>query len=422
MLVIGHRGASDASPENTLAAFQGALDHGRRRRRARRPPHRRRRPGASATTTPSRRTGARGPGGRPSCPPPEVPDPGRGPRRVPPAVVVNIEIKNWPDDRDFDPHRAPGRRPWWRCSTREASSTTGEPRVVLPPAHDRPGPRARARRSPRPGSSAWWRTPRRLDRAARPSTATWRSTRTTRSWTRTSSTGPTTPASRSTPGRATTPTGSAGWPSAASTRSSPTCLTSPSRRSAALRRDRLRAQGIDDLGHHPGLDVAGEVAHDAVGAERADRTGRARGARPAGRSGVPLPSSPITRSCATAPSLTTSSVASSPLRQHDRVGGEGELGHRHQQAVGHRRSRRPIRRPCDRRPDQDGAMAAGDRADREGDRLASGRVVGSPAVGLTARRIMVARRGGSRSLRAGNDARSLPATASRGRGRRARGG
>ncbi len=100
MFVIGHRGASQAFPENTLAAFQGAVDQG-----------------ADGVELDVRRTadGALAISHDDTLPdgtvvvatafadlPAEVPDLAgvldvcRG------LAVVNIEIKNWPDDKDFD--------------------------------------------------------------------------------------------------------------------------------------------------------------------------------------------------------------------------------------------------------------------------------------------------------------------------------
>jgi len=101
MLVIGHRGASEAHPENTLAAFRGAIDQG-----------------ADGIELDVRRTAD---GALAVCHDDTLPD-GRAlvevdstdlPESMPllaaaldvcrPLAVVNIEIKNWPDDKDFDP-------------------------------------------------------------------------------------------------------------------------------------------------------------------------------------------------------------------------------------------------------------------------------------------------------------------------------
>lgn len=100
MLVIGHRGASQAFPENTLAAFQGAADQG-----------------ADGVELDVRRT-ADGklaishddtlPDGTvvvetPFADLPDViPDLAAVLDVCRSLAVVNIEIKNWPDDKDFD--------------------------------------------------------------------------------------------------------------------------------------------------------------------------------------------------------------------------------------------------------------------------------------------------------------------------------
>lgn len=100
MLVIGHRGASSAHPENTEAAFAGAIAQG-----------------ADGVELDVRRTAD---GALAVCHDDTLPD-GRALVEVhsadlPPAMllldralqvcrplsIVNIEIKNWPDDRDFD--------------------------------------------------------------------------------------------------------------------------------------------------------------------------------------------------------------------------------------------------------------------------------------------------------------------------------
>lgn len=101
MLVIGHRGASKAFPENTLAAFQGAIDQG-----------------ADGIELDVRRT-ADGAlvlrhddtlaDGRVVVEtaladlPAEIPGLAAALDVCAPLSVVNIEIKNWPDDKDFDP-------------------------------------------------------------------------------------------------------------------------------------------------------------------------------------------------------------------------------------------------------------------------------------------------------------------------------
>ncbi len=100
MLVVGHRGASAAYPENTLAAFSGAIAQG-----------------ADGIELDVRRTAD----GAMACShddaladgrvivetlaadlPVEVPSLAAALDVCQPLAVVNIEIKNWPDDRDFD--------------------------------------------------------------------------------------------------------------------------------------------------------------------------------------------------------------------------------------------------------------------------------------------------------------------------------
>ena len=104
MFVIGHRGASAAHPENTLAAFTGAITQG-----------------ADGVELDVRRTRE----GDLALSHDDVLHDGRVlaelgradlPAGMPlldealevcaPLAVVNIEIKNWPDDRDFDPTEA----------------------------------------------------------------------------------------------------------------------------------------------------------------------------------------------------------------------------------------------------------------------------------------------------------------------------
>lgn len=101
MLVIAHRGASAAFPENTLAAFSGAIAQG-----------------ADGVELDVRRTADR----RLAVAHDDVLADGRVlvetagadlPEGITelataldvcaPLAIVNIEIKNWPDDRDFDP-------------------------------------------------------------------------------------------------------------------------------------------------------------------------------------------------------------------------------------------------------------------------------------------------------------------------------
>ncbi len=101
MLVLGHRGASATFPENTVPAFRAALDLG-----------------ADGVELDVRRTGdgalaichdAHLPDGRPIVETPatelpaDVPDLEAALDACKDATVVNVEIKNWPDDVDFDP-------------------------------------------------------------------------------------------------------------------------------------------------------------------------------------------------------------------------------------------------------------------------------------------------------------------------------
>jgi glycerophosphoryl diester phosphodiesterase len=101
VLVIAHRGSSAAFPENTLAAFAGAVAHG-----------------ADGVELDVRRT-ADGrlalshddtlPDGRVVAEtawadlPADVPDLASALDACASLAVVNTEIKNWPDDKDFDP-------------------------------------------------------------------------------------------------------------------------------------------------------------------------------------------------------------------------------------------------------------------------------------------------------------------------------
>ncbi len=101
MLVIGHRGASTAFPENTAAAFAGAVDQG-----------------ADGVELDVRRSSD----GRLALShddtladgrvlvdtafadlPASMIDLAAALNVCAPLGLVNIEIKNWPDDRDFDP-------------------------------------------------------------------------------------------------------------------------------------------------------------------------------------------------------------------------------------------------------------------------------------------------------------------------------
>jgi len=101
MLVIGHRGASVAFAENTLAAFAGALTQG-----------------ADGIELDVRRTrdGALALSHDDTLPdgtvvvetamadlPEPITDLASALDVCRPLAVVNIEIKNWPDDKDFDP-------------------------------------------------------------------------------------------------------------------------------------------------------------------------------------------------------------------------------------------------------------------------------------------------------------------------------
>ncbi len=104
MLVLGHRGASAAYPENTLAAFAGALA-----------------PGADGVELDVRRTAdgalairhdAALPDGRlihetaAADLPSDVPSLAEALDVLAGATIVNVEIKNLPDDADFDPSEA----------------------------------------------------------------------------------------------------------------------------------------------------------------------------------------------------------------------------------------------------------------------------------------------------------------------------
>ena len=101
MLVLGHRGAPRVAQENTLPAFRAALDQG-----------------ADGVELDVRRTADGSlaichnsvvPDGRTLLHlrrdelPPEMPVLDAALDVLAGAAVVNIEIKNWPDDTDFDP-------------------------------------------------------------------------------------------------------------------------------------------------------------------------------------------------------------------------------------------------------------------------------------------------------------------------------
>lgn len=101
MLILGHRGAPRAAQENTLPAFRAALDLG-----------------ADGVELDVRRTADGSlaichnsvvPDGRTLLDlrradlPPEMPLLDAALDVLATAAIVNIEIKNWPDDTDFDP-------------------------------------------------------------------------------------------------------------------------------------------------------------------------------------------------------------------------------------------------------------------------------------------------------------------------------
>jgi glycerophosphoryl diester phosphodiesterase len=102
MLVLGHRGASATHPENTVRALRAALEQG-----------------ADGVELDVRRTadGALALRHDPALPdgrlvvatdaadlPPDLPLLAEALDACAGASVVNIELKNWPDDPDFDPH------------------------------------------------------------------------------------------------------------------------------------------------------------------------------------------------------------------------------------------------------------------------------------------------------------------------------
>ena len=130
--VIAHRGASRAAPENTVAAFRRAAEMGadmveldvRRSADGRLVVHHDAAPGRRPG---DRRDASRRPAGR-TCPT-------STPRWTPaPGMAVNIEIKNDPDEPDFDPTDAladdVGRR-----RRRLEASTDRVARVVVRPRH-----------------------------------------------------------------------------------------------------------------------------------------------------------------------------------------------------------------------------------------------------------------------------------------------
>jgi glycerophosphoryl diester phosphodiesterase len=108
MLVLGHRGASATFAENTLVAFTGALDQG-----------------ADGVELDVRRTAdgalavhhdAALADGRlivetdAAALPSSVPSLAEALEALTAAAVVNVEIKNWPEDPDFDPGEAVAER------------------------------------------------------------------------------------------------------------------------------------------------------------------------------------------------------------------------------------------------------------------------------------------------------------------------
>jgi glycerophosphoryl diester phosphodiesterase len=101
VLILGHQGARATHPGNTIAAFTAALEQG-----------------ADGVELDVRRTldGTLALSHDPALPdgrqlvdlgaadlPEEVPALSEALRALEPARLVNVEIKNWPDDTDFDP-------------------------------------------------------------------------------------------------------------------------------------------------------------------------------------------------------------------------------------------------------------------------------------------------------------------------------
>ena len=149
MLVIAHRGASAASAGEHRRRLPRRPRAGRRRGRARRPAHRRRPAGRPPRRRPARRPAHRGRRRSPTCPAtvPASPPPSTPARRW----RVNVEIKNWPGDPDFDPTEARGRR-GGRPARRRGELDDGRVLVSsLQPADRRPGARAR-----RPACATGW--------------------------------------------------------------------------------------------------------------------------------------------------------------------------------------------------------------------------------------------------------------------------
>ncbi|MET0902356.1 MAG: glycerophosphodiester phosphodiesterase family protein, partial [Acidimicrobiales bacterium] len=101
MLVIAHRGASAQFPENTLAAFVGAVEQGadgveldvRRTADARLAIHHDDTLGDGTVLVDAAFADLPAP----------VTDLAHALDACAPLDVVNIEVKNWPGDRDFDP-------------------------------------------------------------------------------------------------------------------------------------------------------------------------------------------------------------------------------------------------------------------------------------------------------------------------------
>ena len=142
MLVLGHRGASATFPENTLSAFRGALDQG-----------------ADGVELDVRRTADGGLAVRHDA---ELPDGRRivevAARDLPPEIpvldqvldasrrrpLVNIEIKNWPDDVDFDADETLAEGVVALLDGPGPAGRRPPPGHLVPPPDDRPGPRPRA--------------------------------------------------------------------------------------------------------------------------------------------------------------------------------------------------------------------------------------------------------------------------------------
>lgn len=100
MLVIGHRGASEAYGDNTLAAFRGAIDQ---RADGVELDVRRTADGAMALSHDDTLADGRVVVElRREELPPTVPSLADALEVCTPLAMVNIEIKNWPEDKDFD--------------------------------------------------------------------------------------------------------------------------------------------------------------------------------------------------------------------------------------------------------------------------------------------------------------------------------